>query len=210
MPPKKDLPVRKPLAKPVVKSKAPEASPALAPVPKSKEPEPKPVPVPEKPKEAPIDLSKVEIEFSPDQVDDFKEAFLLFDKTGDSKIQLGQCGDVMRALGQNPTNAEVLKVLGNPKAEDLTTKHISFDQFLPMLQTIAKNKDPGTHEDFVEGLRVFDKEANGTVMAAELRHVLVTLGEKLGEDEVDALLFGHEDANGCINYEELVRMVMSG
>lgn len=48
---------------------------------------------------------------------EFKEAFLLFDRTGDGKISYNQCGDVMRALGQNPVNAEVLKVLGNPKVE---------------------------------------------------------------------------------------------
>ena len=48
---------------------------------------------------------------------EFKEAFLLFDRTGDGKISYSQCGDVMRALGQNPVNAEVLKVLGNPKSE---------------------------------------------------------------------------------------------
>lgn len=48
---------------------------------------------------------------------EFKEAFLLFDRTGDGKIAYSQCGDVMRALGQNPVNAEVLKVLGNPKLE---------------------------------------------------------------------------------------------
>lgn len=48
---------------------------------------------------------------------EFKEAFLLFDRTGDGKISYSQCGDVMRALGQNPVNAEVLKVLGNPKAD---------------------------------------------------------------------------------------------
>lgn len=41
----------------------------------------------------------------------------MFDRTGEGKITYSQCGDVMRALGQNPVNAEVLKVLGNPKLE---------------------------------------------------------------------------------------------
>lgn len=132
---------------------------------------------------------------------EFKEAFQLFDRTGDGKILYSQCGDVMRALGQNPTNAEVLKVLGNPKSDEMNVKVLDFEHFLPMLQTVAKNKDQGTYEDYVEGLRVFDKEGNGTVMGAEIRHVLVTLGEKMTEEEVEMLVAGHEDSNGCINYE---------
>lgn len=48
---------------------------------------------------------------------EFKEAFELYDRVGDGKIQFSQCGDVMRALGQNPTNAEVLRVMGYPKSD---------------------------------------------------------------------------------------------
>ena len=44
---------------------------------------------------------------------------MLFDSTprGEMKISYAQCGDVMRALGQNPTNSEVMKVLCKPKPE---------------------------------------------------------------------------------------------
>lgn len=50
---------------------------------------------------------------------EFREAFGLFDRTptGTMQISYGQCGDILRALGHNPTNAEVLKVLGKPKPE---------------------------------------------------------------------------------------------
>ncbi|XP_011850813.1 PREDICTED: myosin light polypeptide 6-like [Mandrillus leucophaeus] len=149
-------------------------------------------------------------DFTEDQTAEFKEAFQLFDRIGDGKILCNQYGDVMRVLGQNPTNTEELKVLGNPKSNEMNMKVLEFEHLLPILQTVAKNKDQGTYEDYVEGLQVFDKEGNGTVMGVEFWLVLVTLGEKITEEEVEVLVAGNEGSNGCINYEAFVRHILSG
>lgn len=89
-------------------------------------------------------------------------------------------------------------------------QRISFEVFLPIYQAISKTRTADTAEDFTEGLRHFDKDASGFISSAELRHLLSTLGEKLMDDEVEQLLAGSEDSQGNVNYEEFVRMVMSG
>lgn len=48
---------------------------------------------------------------------DYREAFGLFDRVGDNKVAYNQIADIMRALGQNPTNKEVAKLLGSPSAD---------------------------------------------------------------------------------------------
>ncbi|XP_037336245.1 LOW QUALITY PROTEIN: myosin, light polypeptide 3, skeletal muscle [Pungitius pungitius] len=156
-----------------------------------------------------LHLSKMaEGEFTPDQIEDFKEAFGLFDRVGDSQVAFNQVADIMRALGQNPTNKAVNKILGNPTADDLANKRVNFEAFLPMLKEID-GQPKGTVDDYIEGLRVFDKEGNGTVMGAELRIVLATLGEKMTEPEIEALMTGQEDESGTVHYEAFVKHILS-
>lgn len=130
----------------------------------------------------------------------------MFDNKGDGKIFAHQLGEVLRSMGQNPTEAEVKKC-GFHQDPD---KRITFDQVLPIVATLSKNREAPVVEDFIEGFRVFDKDQNGTIHSADLRHLLTNLGERLTEEEANELLQGQEDAQGYVNYEEFVKVVLNG
>eukprot|EP00091_Calanus_sinicus_P022074 TRINITY_DN6833_c0_g1_i1.p1 TRINITY_DN6833_c0_g1~~TRINITY_DN6833_c0_g1_i1.p1 ORF type:complete len:119 (-),score=28.70 TRINITY_DN6833_c0_g1_i1:131-487(-) len=77
--------------------------------------------------------------FTEDQVEDFKEVFQLFDTKGDGLIQVSQVGEVLRALGQNPTEGEVKKLVQSSCKSDGPDTRITFETFLPMLQDVSAN-----------------------------------------------------------------------
>jgi len=45
-------------------------------------------------------------------------------------------------------------------------------------------KDTDSEEEILEAFKVFDKDGNGFISAAELRHIMTNLGEKLTDEEV--------------------------
>ena len=87
-------------------------------------------------------------------------------------LQNTKVGEVLRALGTNPTEAEVHRLCQDYMKKD---DRISFDTFLPILQSVSSKKITDTVEDFVEGLRHFDKDGNGFITSAELRHLLTSM-----------------------------------
>uniref|UniRef100_A0A670JRF1 Calglandulin n=1 Tax=Podarcis muralis TaxID=64176 RepID=A0A670JRF1_PODMU len=129
---------------------------------------------------------------------EFKEAFSLFDKDGDGTITTKELGTVMRSLGQNPTEAELQDMINEVDADGNGT--IDFPEFLTMMA--RKMKDTDSEEEIREAFRVFDKDGNGYISAAELRHVMTNLGEKLTDEEVDEMIREADiDGDGQVNYE---------
>ena len=51
-----------------------------------------------------------------------------------------------------------------------------------------KMKDTDSEEEIREAFKVFDRDNNGFISAAELRHVMTSIGEKLTDDEVDEMI----------------------
>lgn len=70
-----------------------------------------------------------------------------------------------------------------------------------------KMKDTDSEEEIKEAFKVFDKDGNGFISAAELRHVMTNLGEKLNDSEVEEMINEADvDGDGQINYEEFVKV----
>uniref|UniRef100_A0A915PGM6 EF-hand domain-containing protein n=5 Tax=Meloidogyne TaxID=189290 RepID=A0A915PGM6_9BILA len=131
---------------------------------------------------------------------EIKEIFNLYDEELDGKIDGIQIGEVVRACGLKPTNAMVWKAAGQ-EYKRKGEKRLTFEEWLPIFDQLSKEKEVGSYADFMEGLKVFDKDESGKIMAAELRHVLLALGERLNTEEVDELLQGVEDGEGMVNYD---------
>uniref|UniRef100_M0RCJ6 EF-hand domain-containing protein n=1 Tax=Rattus norvegicus TaxID=10116 RepID=M0RCJ6_RAT len=137
-----------------------------------------------------------------EQIAEFKEAFPLFDRDGDQTVTTKELGMVMGSLGQNPTEAELQDMISEVDADGNGT--INFPEFLTMMARKMKGTD--VEEEIREAFRVFDKD--GYTSAAEFRHVMTTLGEKLTDEEVDGMIREADmDGDGQVIYEEFVQMV---
>lgn len=136
------------------------------------------------------------------QQEELKEAFIIYDSDGDGKVNRDQAACVLRSIALSPTNEELTNMLGD--RERLFS--------LNDLQTIIATKAPPfeSEEDLKEAFRIFDKDGAGYIDVKELRHVLVHLGEKLSDDEVDELLREVElTGDNQINNDEVVRVIQS-
>ncbi len=53
---------------------------------------------------------------------------------------------------------------------------LTIEEFLPIYADAKKDKDVGQIDDFVEVLRLYDKDGNGTIPSNQLTHLLMGYG----------------------------------
>lgn len=151
-------------------------------------------------------------DLSSSEIEDVQEVFDLYDfwDGRDGLVDAAKVGDLLRCTGLNPTVDLVNKNGGTKK---LGEKQYKFEEILPIYKAVSDEKDTGTFADFMEAFKTFDREGQGYVAMAEVRHVLTSLGERLTDDEVSHILKytgTEEDLDGNIKYEEFIKRVMAG
>ncbi len=143
---------------------------------------------------------------SEDKIIEFKEAFEIFDKDKDGYITTKELGDIMKNLGQTPSEAELQDMINEVDIDGNGT--IDFKEFLGLMA--RKMRDADTEEELIEAFKVFDRDGNGLISGNELQHVMTSLGENISQDEVEEMIKEADlDGDGYINYEEFVRMILN-
>ncbi|CAL4187033.1 unnamed protein product, partial [Meganyctiphanes norvegica] len=149
----------------------------------------------------PSAMGKEKADVSAKDMEKVKFAFDIFDFEGQGNVDTYFLGNLFRALNMNPSLKTINKF---EPAERKGVKMMNLDDFLPMYAAVKKEvKGQGTYEEFVELLKLYDKNENGTMMYAELEYILKSLGEPLQKYEVDSILkecCPEEDEDGCIDF----------
>ncbi|KAK7264452.1 hypothetical protein RJT34_32061 [Clitoria ternatea] len=141
---------------------------------------------------------------SNDQAAAMKEAFTLFDTDRDGRIHPSELGVLMRALGGNPTQAQLRSIV----AQENLTQPFDFPRFAELMGK-HMNVEPFDRQ-LREAFKFIDKGSTGLVPVAELRHILTTIGEKLEPSEFDHWI---NEANvvsdGKIPYEDFIAKMLA-
>lgn len=83
---------------------------------------------------------------------------------------------------------------------------IDFEEFLQMMSKKITTND--TEEEIRDAFRIFDKDGNGLISAHELRQIMMNLGEKLTDEELDEMMREADlNGDGQIDYEGEIKQL---
>merc|ERR1712096_17524 len=112
-------------------------------------------------------------------------AFDVYDFKGDGNVDAFYAGDLLRACNLNPT----LKTIGEIGGEtEKGKKQLKKAEVYPIYKAAKDSKDQGGFHDFVEILKLYDKNNDDTMLGNELYKLLTNLGEKLNKEEAKNLM----------------------
>lgn len=128
------------------------------------------------------------------------EAFQVFDTDGSGAISAEELGQVMRSLGQSPSETELRDMIKEVDVD--LSGSVDFEEF----KTLILSQQGDRKSRLKLAFSVFDEDGSGRITANEMHSVMSQFGvtdQELKEmiDEVDS------DGGGSIDFEEFIKLV---
>lgn len=153
--------------------------------------------------------AKEPVKLDDEQIAELREIFRSFDRNNDGSLTPLELGSLLRSLGLKPTS-EQLDALSQ-KADKNSNGLIEFSEFVSLVAPdLLPAKSPYTEEQMRQLFRMFDRDGNGYITAAELAHSMAKLGHALTAEELTGMIKeADSDGDGRINFEEFSHAITS-
>lgn len=123
-------------------------------------------------------------ELNPEQINDIKQAFDLFDQGGTGTIESKELKVALRALGFDPSKEDIEDLIHNENKEK--DDRIDFHEFLNIIITKVSVKDDA--EDIQKAFDNLDIDGNGVITKENLWSKIEELGEQWTEEEIEKMI----------------------
>jgi len=138
---------------------------------------------------------------------ELRTAFDLYSK-GLESIPCKEIGYILRTLGQNPTEDEILNIVCEAGCD--WEGSLSREDFLNVSHGMIQ-KQINRVDDVKAAFRAFDHNGDGSISKDELKDAMVRFGQTFSQDEAEEM-FREADLNrdGKIDWEEFLEMMLPG
>merc|ERR1711924_481026 len=141
---------------------------------------------------------------SAEQKAEVKEAFDLFDTDGSGAIDAKELKVAMQALGFEPTQSEINKMVSEIDIDGNAT--IEFEEFVELMEGKMGEKDMA--EEMRKAFKLYDADNCGKIRFKDLKRVAGELGENMGDAEIQEIIDeGDTDGDGALNEDEFMRIM---
>ncbi|XP_027849443.2 myosin regulatory light chain sqh-like [Aphis gossypii] len=153
-------------------------------------------------KRAHRELSNVIAMFDHLQIQDFRRAFNLVDQNNDGLIDKKDLYDMLISLGIKPNADHLVEMINDVSIP------INFQMFLTLFSKRLRGTDP---EDVIKNaFSCFDENNEGFIDVDRLRELLVTMGDRFTDEDVDEIFHEAPISEGKLNYIEFIRVLKHG
>ena len=146
-------------------------------------------------------LAMTNIQLTNEEIQEYTEAFAVFDKDRDGSITVREVRSVMESFGQEATDTQLENMI---KEVDLDGNgKIELEEFLTEVPKIKRRAE------IKEAFSLFDTNKDGKIGSKELSHALLNLVKGTPEREITELLQNADmKGDGQIYYEELIKLMI--
>ena len=135
----------------------------------------------------------------------YTKIFKLYDEDNDGNVDFAYLSEMMRSAGAIFLDSDLeqpMEQIRNNNGADVFNQK----DYIDLCVKFTNNDE--TVEDLIEAFKFWDTDNSGRVATEDIRRALTTLGDKLSESEINALIKEADPSNvGAIDYEHYSKLL---